>query len=54
MRAATIPETAAGKTFDLVLIAVIVASVVTVMLETVDDIDAAHGALLHAAEWVNG
>jgi voltage-gated potassium channel len=45
-------QTAAGKAFDLVSIVVILASVVTVMLETVDAVNAAHGPLLRTAEWV--
>lgn len=45
-------QTAAGKAFDLVSIVVILASVGTVMLETVDAVNAAHGDLLRTAEWV--
>ena len=44
-------ETPAGKTFDVVLIAAIVASVGTVMLESVPGVEEAHGRALRAAEW---
>jgi voltage-gated potassium channel len=41
----------AGRAFDVVLIAAIVASVVTVMVESVPHIRAAHGPLLRNIEW---
>ena len=44
-------ETVAGKTFDLFLIVAIVVSVATVMLETVEDVRAAHGPVLRAIQW---
>ena len=44
-------DTPAGKTFDILLIICIVASVVAVMLESVAPIRARHGRLLHDIEW---
>jgi voltage-gated potassium channel len=44
-------DTRAGRVFDVTLIVVIVASVVTVMLESVARIRAAYGPALHALEW---
>jgi voltage-gated potassium channel len=44
-------ETRAGRAFDVVLIVVILASVSTVMLETVQAIQAAHRGLLRRLEW---
>jgi voltage-gated potassium channel len=44
-------DTPAGKAFDLVLIAAILASVAAVMLETLPHFGAAHGALLRKMEW---
>jgi voltage-gated potassium channel len=44
-------EDAAGKVFDVGLILVIIASVVVVMLESVESIRSEHGALLRALEW---
>ncbi len=44
-------ETPAGKWFDIILIASILASVVAVMLDSVSSINSLHGALLNAAEW---
>ena len=44
-------DTPAGRAFDLGLILVILASVGTVMAESVRSVDAAHGDLLRAAEW---
>ena len=44
-------DTRAGKAFDVVLIASIVASVAAVMLESVPAIRAAYGPLLYGAEW---
>ncbi len=45
-------DTPAGKTFDLVLIFLIVLSVFAVMLETVATIRASYGPILRVAEWV--
>ena len=45
-------DTAAGKSFDVVLICLIAASVVIVMLDSVAGIRAAYGRELRAAEWV--
>lgn len=45
-------ETRAGRAFDLVLIAVILASVSVVMLDSVAAAREAHGVLLHRVEWV--
>ena len=44
-------DTPAGRAFDIVLIVAIVASVVTVMVESVAHIRAAHGPLLRGIEW---
>jgi voltage-gated potassium channel len=44
-------DTPAGKTFDLILIICILASVVAVMLESVAPIRASYGSFLVAAEW---
>ena len=44
-------DTAAGKTFDVVLILSIFASVAVVLLESVASIRDQHGGLLRAAEW---
>lgn len=44
-------DTPAGRTFDVVLIVVILASVSTVMLETVQAIQAVHRVLLRRLEW---
>jgi voltage-gated potassium channel len=43
--------TPAGKTFDVGLIVVIVASVTAVILDSVSLIHAAHGNLLYSLEW---
>jgi len=45
-------DTTAGKTFDLILIFSIVASIVAVMLESVASIRAEYGELLYKIEWV--
>ncbi len=45
-------DTRAGKIFDLVFIFTILASIVFVMLESVDSIDAKFHVFLNAAEWV--
>jgi voltage-gated potassium channel len=44
-------ETPAGKAFDLALLVCIVASVVTVLLESVASIRARYGVVLRALEW---
>ncbi len=44
-------ETPAGKLFDVLLIAAIVASIVVVMLESVGSIRASYRDFLYAAEW---
>jgi len=44
-------ETRAGRVFDEVLLAVILASVAVVMLESVRGIRTAHGPLLRSLEW---
>jgi len=44
-------DTPAGKTFDLILIVCILASVVAVMLESVAPIRQQYGRYLYAAEW---
>ena len=45
-------DTAAGKVFDVALLICILASVVAVMMESVDDIDADYGGVLRTVEWV--
>ena len=45
-------DTPAGKLFDVVLIWLIIASVLTVMLESVQSVRAEHGLALRTAEWV--
>lgn len=45
-------DTPAGKLFDVVLLIAILASVVFVMLESVDSIQKKHGEFLNIAEWV--
>lgn len=44
-------DTPAGKWFDVVLLWLIAASVLTVMLETVDSVNRDHGLLLKRLEW---
>ena len=44
-------DSPAGRRFDVVLLALIVASVAAVMLESVSGIRAAHGPLLRTVEW---
>ena len=44
-------ETWAGRTFDVLLIVAILASVAVIMLESVASIRAEHGSLLRKAEW---
>ena len=45
-------ETFWGKTFDLILLAAILLSVIAVMLESVSDIQAEYGLALDIIEWV--
>jgi voltage-gated potassium channel len=45
-------DTRAGKAFDVVLLILILASIVTVMLESVGTIRADHGGTLTAVEWI--
>ncbi len=45
-------DTPTGKAFDVALILLILASVITVMLESVPSIREQHGSLLWTAEWV--
>ncbi len=45
-------STRMGRAFDVVLLVTIIASVLVVMLESVDTFSAKHGALLRRAEWV--
>ena len=44
-------ETPEGKAFDLALLAGIVASVTTVLLDSVATVRASYGPILHALEW---
>jgi voltage-gated potassium channel len=44
-------NTPAGKGFDIALIILILASVLTVMLDSVAEINQSHGEALYAAEW---
>jgi voltage-gated potassium channel len=45
-------DTRAGRTFDLVLLAAIVVSVVVVMLDSVESIAQQHGRLFEVVEWL--
>ncbi|XMO86508.1 ion transporter [Algibacter sp. AS12] len=45
-------DTPAGKLFDLVLLVVILASILLVMLESVNTIDAEYHTFLNIAEWI--
>ncbi|WP_420573153.1 ion transporter [Kordia sp.] len=45
-------DTPAGKLFDVVLLVLILASIVLVMLESVEEFALAHGEFLNIAEWV--
>lgn len=45
-------DTSAGKLFDVVLLIAILASIVFVMLESVEPIQKQHGEFLNIAEWV--
>ncbi|MEZ5964047.1 MAG: ion transporter [Planctomycetota bacterium] len=44
-------DTTAGKTFDVVLLVLIVGSIVALSLESVPEIGARHGPMLRAIEW---
>lgn len=44
-------DTPAGKAFDVALLLAIIASVVVVMLDSVDSITETYGRILYAAEW---
>jgi voltage-gated potassium channel len=44
-------DTPAGKTFDVILIISILASVAIVMLDSIETVSERHGDLLYAAEW---
>jgi voltage-gated potassium channel len=45
-------DTRAGRAFDVTLLCAIALSVLTVMLESVEEIRTRHGAWLHALEWI--
>ena len=45
-------DTASGKFFDVALLVAILASIMTVSLESVDSVNAEHHALLRTVEWV--
>ncbi len=45
-------DTPSGKVFDIILLIAILASIVFVMLETVDEFDRKYHDFLNAAEWV--
>ena len=45
-------DTPAGKAFDVALLVAILSSVLAVMLESVEPIEAEYGALLRSIEWV--
>lgn len=45
-------DTPAGRLFDIVLIAAIVASVIAVMLESISSIRSHFGDLLYLIEWI--
>lgn len=45
-------DTKAGKFFDVILLIIILASILFVMLESVDSIDKSYGVILDIAEWV--
>src|SRR4030095_6812239 len=44
-------QTPAGRTFDLVLLTIILASVLVVMLDSVESFTARHGSVLNGLEW---
>lgn len=45
-------ETAAGKTFDVALLAFILISIIVVMLDSVDALHAKYGAFFYIMEWL--
>lgn len=45
-------DTRAGRAFDLALLLLIVASVVVVMIDSVEGVGGRHAALLNALEWM--
>lgn len=45
-------DTPAGKLFDVVLLIIILASILLVMLESVDSIDIEYHSILYTAEWI--
>src|SRR5688572_7608252 len=45
-------DTRAGRAFDVILIGVILASVLTVIVESVEPIRVRHGTTLYVLEWV--
>lgn len=45
-------DTRAGKTFDVTLLVLILASVLAISLESVPEIGARHGSQLRVLEWV--
>ena len=45
-------DTRAGKLFDVILLIAILASILFVMLESIQSIDEAYGSYLDIAEWV--
>ena len=45
-------ETPAGKWFDLALIAIIIASVIVIMLDSIVSLDAPYGDLFFRLEWL--
>ena len=45
-------DTPAGKAFDVILLVVILASIVFVMLESIQRVDEKYGEILNIAEWV--
>jgi len=45
-------DTPAGKLFDVILLYVIIASIILVMLESVDSIDTKYHNLLYISEWI--
>lgn len=44
-------QTPAGRTFDLILLTIILASVLVVMLDSVESYTARHGSVLNGLEW---
>jgi voltage-gated potassium channel len=44
-------DTTSGKSFDIVLIIIIIMSVFTVIINTVDTVEHEYGSLLYKVEW---